>query len=406
MICNSTTVKLSLRKALYSVLDPLYLAFSLAGVLVAKLLPAGRKQTSPGATGVLIVFVNAIGDFVLFSSMLPALIDHYRGQRVTLAGYDRFAPLVPGLSGIDDFISIRRERFNRNPVYRYRLLTQLRRRHYRVALYPAYSRSELGDDLMRLIRADEKIAYDGDTNNISIRVKQRNNRMYTRLIPSSGEKVRELERYHHFACELGVAPALLASPRLRAGATDITTAGQLLSARGLNAGQPYALIAPSAASNLRIWSTEGYGAVCTWLHARGLICVLCGSHGDRELITAIAQTTTAPVIDLSGQTTLPQLVALCAEAELFVGGESGPLHIAAATGTPTLGIVGGGHPARFYPWVDTARQRVVNKTMDCYGCNWQCIYDQARCISEIEPAAVIEELTELLKTLGGPGRHA
>ena len=89
-------------------------------------------------------------------------------------------------------------------------------------------------------------------------------------------------------------------------------------------------------------------------------------------------------------------MALCAKAELFVGGESGPLHIAVAAGTPTLGIVGGGHPLRFYPWGDPSRHRIINKTMDCYNCNWHCIYPTIRCLEEISAKQVIAELQELL----------
>ena len=134
-----------------------------------------------------------------------------------------------------------------------------------------------------------------------------------------------------------------------------------------------------------------------------LVEIACAELANNQMpiiFTAIAEHTAAPVIDLSGQTTLPQLLALCAGAALFVGAESGPLHIAAATGTPTLGIVGGGHPLRFYPWGDPSRHRIVNKTMDCYGCNWHCIYDEARCIVEIEPSAVISELDDMISTIG------
>ena len=61
--------------------------------------------------------------------------------------------------------------------------------------------------------------------------------------------------------------------------------------------------------------------------------------------------------------------------------------IAIAAGIPTVGIMGGGQAFRFYPYGDLEKHRVVYKRMDCYDCNWHCIYQEPLCIIEILPVA-------------------
>jgi hypothetical protein len=61
------------------------------------------------------------------------------------------------------------------------------------------------------------------------------------------------------------------------------------------------------------------------------------------------------------------------------------------------GIVGGGHFGRFFPWGNSSVARVVNKPMECYGCNWRCKYQSMRCIQEISPMDAARELRSLLE---------
>ena len=63
-----------------------------------------------------------------------------------------------------------------------------------------------------------------------------------------------------------------------------------------------------------------------------------------------------------------------------------------AGGVPAVGILGGYHFGRFYPWGDARIHRVANRFMDCYFCNDACIYGDWRCVSSIEVDTVEREL--------------
>jgi ADP-heptose:LPS heptosyltransferase len=82
---------------------------------------------------------------------------------------------------------------------------------------------------------------------------------------------------------------------------------------------------------------------------------------------------------------------------LLIGVETGALHIATALGVPSVGILGGGHFGRFYPWGNPAVHRVAASRMDCYGCQWRCVHGDFRCIPAISTGQVSEQAQIALK---------
>ncbi len=88
--------------------------------------------------------------------------------------------------------------------------------------------------------------------------------------------------------------------------------------------------------------------------------------------------------------------SLLRRARLYFGGETGPLQLALAVGTPVVCLLGGGRFGRLFPAGDPRRNRAVHLGMDCFGCNWRCRYDSIRCIQEIGEEHAWRELAALL----------
>ena len=104
---------------------------------------------------------------------------------------------------------------------------------------------------------------------------------------------------------------------------------------------PYALLVPGA-SPLRPgkrWPPERYGELAAWLHDRGLSVGVVGGPGEAELGEALARDTGA--VNLAGRTDFAELAALGRDAALVVGNDTGPSHLLAATGAPTLVLFSG-----------------------------------------------------------------
>jgi ADP-heptose:LPS heptosyltransferase len=112
----------------------------------------------------------------------------------------------------------------------------------------------------------------------------------------------------------------------------------------------------------------------------------------------------APVVRLAGKTDLLQLAAIFKHSVLYIGSETGPLHLAVAVGTPTVCILGGGHFGRFYPYGDLRKHRAVFQKMDCYHCNWECIYEVPHCIRDITVEAAWETVQRMFEEVILPAR--
>src|SRR5713101_6817999 len=140
----------------------------------------------------------------------------------------------------------------------------------------------------------------------------------------------------------GVAPVALAVPSMQ----EVFVL-QLL---GGFAIERYVVLSPAGGWRSKCWPPERYGALCQKIRATlGLRCVLNYGPGEDELISAVkAASAEADPIAYNGS--LGQLMALLRNAVCIVGGDTGPLHLAVALGTPAVAIFGPTDPSRNGPY--------------------------------------------------------
>ena len=97
----------------------------------------------------------------------------------------------------------------------------------------------------------------------------------------------------------------------------------------------------------------------------------------------------------AGNTNLPQLAEILARCNLFIGNDSGPMHLAAAVGTRTIGLYGPGNPARFGPV--GAHSRTIRRMPDCPPCmGTSCKFGGEGCMKQIEVDEVIHTAAQHL----------
>jgi lipopolysaccharide heptosyltransferase I len=114
--------------------------------------------------------------------------------------------------------------------------------------------------------------------------------------------------------------------------------------------EPYAILNAGAGWPNKRWPPDRFAALAAWLHRRhGLRSLVLWGPGEHDVATAIAgasggAATPAP------QTTIGDVLALARGARLFVSGDTGPVHLAAAVGTPIVGLYGPTSPARNGPF--------------------------------------------------------
>jgi ADP-heptose:LPS heptosyltransferase len=105
---------------------------------------------------------------------------------------------------------------------------------------------------------------------------------------------------------------------------------------------PYALLVPGAASHrpAKRWPARRFGVLAHRLHGRGLRSVVVGMAEEKSLADSIHDAWPA-ALDLTGQTSLLDLGGIAARASLVVGNDTGPVHLAAALGCPTVVLFSG-----------------------------------------------------------------
>ena len=165
------------------------------------------------------------------------------------------------------------------------------------------------------------------------------------------------------------------------------------------AGKHFAVIHPGTGGAAKHWLNERWSAVGDALAEHGLQVVLTGGPGEQARVEQVAAEMHAPAHNLAGATSFGQLAALMAQATLVLGVDSGPLHLAAATGAPTIHLYGPGDQRRFGPWGDPERHTVLHTELFCRPCGVlsHCPRGLAipECMEQIAVAEVVAELQKL-----------
>jgi len=133
---------------------------------------------------------------------------------------------------------------------------------------------------------------------------------------------------------------------------------------------------------------------------QGTQVVLTGAPADLPFVESVSCRMQEQAINLAGKTSLPQLVALMQRADLVISGDSGPMHIAAAVGTPLIAIHGPTDPAKSGPVSPLAT--VLRSDIWCSPCynakdTADCRFFTTQCMKNILPAQVLEVVRENLK---------
>jgi lipopolysaccharide heptosyltransferase II len=184
-------------------------------------------------------------------------------------------------------------------------------------------------------------------------------------------------------------------------------------------GEPIAVVNPNAGDMAleRRWPGERVAELLRSLAQRdALNVVMIGSPGERGYVESVVRAAGngVKVVNLAGRIDVAQLVALLAHAAVVVTNDSGPLHIAAAAGAPTVALFGPETPVLYGPLRSRAGQRHVvhYRKLACSPCMFvhdnkvlSCWFAQARCMTGIQPAEVLASVDALLaEAKGDPAR--
>jgi lipopolysaccharide heptosyltransferase II len=204
------------------------------------------------------------------------------------------------------------------------------------------------------------------------------------------------ERYFEAARHLDVTPdgapaELFISPAAEARAEE------WLARSGLDPGLPLVGLAAGAAHATKRWPVHHWQTLAASLADRGFGLVLVGGASDRLAAGEIAAAAPGATASAAGQLDLQATGALLRRTRVIVAGDTGPMHMATAVGTPVVALFGPTVEAfGFFPY--RARSRMLELSLPCRPCSSKggprCPLGHHRCLAEIPPAEVLTATSE------------
>jgi heptosyltransferase-1 len=313
-----------------------------AGVFRRQKLPSKKRAIMPkplpplsNIQRLLVVKTSSIGDVIHALPIVQALKDAAPNVTLGWVVRRRCADILRGNPCIDhlyvmpdkpavgELLSLRRE---------------LRSGHYEMAL--DMQGLFLSGLVTRLSGAPIRVGWD--------RNRESNALFLTHpMISGKAKDVHEVDLLYGFAEALGIHPAHSDfTPQPYLAAENAAKSEEWLA----SLPRPRIALNVGASRAYKRWPVENWTQTALLLAQSGHNLVFIGDKTDAESVAQITPKLTDRFVNLAGKTTLRELASVLAACDLLVSGDSGPMHLAVAVGTPVVAIFGATHPARHGPY--------------------------------------------------------
>jgi ADP-heptose:LPS heptosyltransferase len=360
----------------------------------------------PSFKKILVHRFDTIGDIILFSGVIDALYAEYPGVEIDVMVLDKMKYVSTILNPKIHWWPIAAEIHSGqiDPLYtgdlNYEMLEQVirqvREKQYDLLMNPLFSQTHIGSYISRASAIPRRIGFSSSDNYHQDKVP----RKYREKLPASTythtvdaeEWSPEITKNHLLLNAITRHERSTPSPRIYIPDKAFSWADQFIRDQMPGAGRRFAVLFPGAGHDFRSWPHDRFAGIATWLSdKKKIVPVLAGSTYDSSSL----DTTCDAIRTLSGAEPLrtefkpeelDRFAALLSRSDLYIGNDTGPMHMAAALGVPTIGLFGGGTWGRFHPY--GKKCVVVFQDMMCYQCGWNCSEGHYHCVKVISADTV------------------
>ena len=326
---------------------------------------------------ILLIRLRRIGDIIMTTPAVSVLREGFPQASISYVVEKPYKSLVDGNPNLDKIIALSREKTIRESLS---VIRQIRKEKYDLVLdFHGGPRASL---IALFSKAKLKIGY---------RIKYRHI-IYDIAIPRSKENgyFHSVENHINLVKVLGIKVNSLPPLELpQAQKEEHEKVKRIVNEKGLDSSKNI-ILHISAGNEFRDWGVENLIQLINLLASlEGIKIILIGEEEDRNVEEEILRKADHPLFSLVGMLNLRELRELISHSTLFVGSDSGPMHIAASTSTPIVAYFGPTLSAHFAPWM--AKASIIEKDFDCRPCKQkQCHYKDFRCLQSIKPEEVYE----------------
>lgn len=356
---------------------------------------------------ILILQTKFIGDIVLASALARNLQLEYPGVRIVFLSEAGVAKFVTGHGIASEVVAFKRSNMRGTTLQRARefiaTVRRLRRDHFDMIIDLADSKTSRF--IVGLLNAPIRVGFSPTEKPLRWYERQPAN---VKARPLGFGEQHYLYRYLSPLEALGVELRVRA-PSIQPMPQETAKVLALMETSGLRRNGFVAVHAGASFPGRR-WQPERFAAAIDRIASEiGLPVALVGGPDEREIAAEVVAGASSPIVNLVGALPLETLQALLKEARLFVGNESGPMHMAAAAGTPVVGLFGLTNPIRWAPVGAPSITVRPSMPCDCVGGDL-CLKtnpSRACCVWRLEVDAVVNAVRELLsRTEATPERAA
>lgn len=333
---------------------------------------------------ILLVRLRSIGDTVLSTPSLFALRRFIPNARIDILVENWVAPVLDGHPYVDNIVVLERGGLRS----RSRVAWQIRSAGYDV-VYNLHG----GTTATFLTRAT------GARHRVGLKTYQyaqlHNHQAPSPMLLWGQQKTHSVEQQLALLGWTGVPVTDRPRTHLAVTSAAAATIEQRLAEAGL-ADRQIALIHPSTAFATKQWAPKNFARVAEALADRGLAPVAVAAPDEHNVIEALLEESAVRIV--SFELSLPEVAALAARSQVFVGNDSGIAHIAAAVGTRSVVIFGSSNVAHWRPW-NKAAAEVVFEEMPCQPCHgYFCEkFPQPECILRVPVERVMSAIDRVLR---------
>lgn len=313
---------------------------------ILRLAVAGPRKTY-SQKKLLVVRVDEIGDFMLWHKFLQDIIssEQYKGYTFHFCGNRSWKSLFTHFDAalVTHSFWLDKIRFKKEMSYRYQFLKNIYREGYAVVINPTFSRDKRYDDsIVRAAKAPQRIGMVANLESIRSYETGYDLTLYTRLFNHAEKPIFEFYRNKYFT-EFVI--------NSHSAVTDTKLSKDLLPVFQMALPEKYFVVFPGSRSKSRIWPTENFVLVSKYLFDQyGWTALVCGTNSDSEYTQAFCNQYPNPALNLTGKTSLLDMLTLFTKAQCLLSVDTGSVHLAAAMGCSVFGIFNGSQYKRFAPY--------------------------------------------------------
>ncbi len=294
---------------------------------------------------ILIIKPSSLGDIVLALPALSALRRNFPDAKISWLVRPEFAPLLENHPHLNEVIPFDRKLFGK-AWYRPKafaalmsLIWRLRRSEFDVAF-----------DFQGLFRTASLAWLTGCKRRFGMaNARELAHLFYTHKVEQNRDCIHLVDYYLKIIKTAGATDVDVRF-ELPVNPGDKSSANILLASHNVKRRE-YVVFVPGSAQSDKCWPVEYFAALAKKISSRFDLPILAvGTKSESAIVEAIQNLTDVLIVNLAGQTSLSELVALLKTARLVVSNDTGPGHIAAALGRPLVLIFGRSNPARVAPY--------------------------------------------------------